>query len=66
MIPESVLITDRRAYELVNNHIDYVQVFVPYLKGQIVLCSRENAEKYGLKIIVDPRNPDNNGLMANG
>ena len=57
MIPDSIFFTDRRAYELVNNHIDYVQVFVPYMADRIVLCTRANAKKYHLKILADPRNP---------
>ena len=57
MVPDSIFITDRRAYDLVNNHIDYVQVFVPHMADQITLCTREDAERYGLKIVVDPRNP---------
>jgi len=62
MIPESVFITDRRAYDLVNRHVDYVQVFVPYMADRIVLCTRANAEKYHLQIIADPRNPAPHGL----
>ena len=55
--PDHIFTTDRRAYELVNNHIDYVQVFVPYMADRIVLCTRANALKYHLKILADPRNP---------
>lgn len=64
--PDSILIRDRRAYELVNEHKDWVQVAVPYLSDPIILCTRANAEKYHIEIIVDPRNPDDNGRMANG
>ena len=57
MIPDSIFITDRRAYELVNNHIDWVQVSVPYMPDDFIFCTRANALKYHLRILADPRIP---------
>ena len=41
----------------INNHIDWVQVKVPYLPDDFIFSTRANALKYHLKIIADPRNP---------
>ena len=55
--PEYIFTTDRRVYDLVNNHADWVQVSVPYKTDDFIFCTRANAEKYHLKILADPRNP---------
>ena len=64
--PEHILIRNREIVEKINNHVDWVQVSVPYMPDDFIFSTRANAEKYHLRIIADPRNPDNNGRMANG
>ena len=59
--PDHIFTTDRRIVDQINNHIDWVQVSVPYMSDDFVFSSRANAEKYHLHIIADPRNPDPHG-----
>ena len=58
--PEHILIRNREIVEKINNHVDWVQVSVPYMTEDFIFCSRKNAEKYHLKILADPRNPASN------
>jgi hypothetical protein len=55
--PDHIFTTDRRIVDQINNHVDWVQVSVPYMTADFIFCSRKNAEKYHLKILADPRNP---------
>ena len=54
--PEAIFLHGERLFEKINAGIHIVQVEVPDREeGQHPLCTRENAERYGLKIIADPR-----------
>ena len=55
--PDHIFTTDRRIVDQINNHVDWVQVSVPYMTEDFIFCSRANALKYHLKILADPRNP---------
>ena len=55
--PESIFLHGERLFEKINAGIHIVQVEVPDREeGRNPLCTRENAERYGLKIVADPRN----------
>ena len=65
--PESIFLHGPALFAEINAGTHLVQVDVPDREeGRYPLCTRENAEKYHLRILADPRNPDNNGRMANG
>lgn len=59
--PDHILIRNREIIEKINNHVDWVQVKVPYMPEDFVFCTRANAEKYHIEIIADPRNYAANG-----
>jgi hypothetical protein len=58
--PGHILILNREIVEKINNHVDWVQVKVPYMPEDFVFCTRANAAKYHIEIIADPRNPASN------
>ena len=58
--PEYIFTTDRRIVDQINNHVDWVQVSVPYMTEDFIFCTRANAAKYHIEIIADPRNPASN------
>ena len=56
--PESIFLHGPALFAEINAGTHIVQVEVPDREeGRYPLCSRENAERYGLRIVADPRNP---------
>ena len=55
--PDHIFTINRKIVNDINNHVDWVQVSVPYMTADFIFCTRANAKKYHLKILADPRNP---------
>jgi hypothetical protein len=55
--PDHIFTINRKIVDDINNHIDWVQVSVPYMTTDFVFCTRANAKKYRLSVLADPRNP---------